>query len=154
MTETQMMVLELAANNYSCAQIILIGGLRLMGRENPDLVRAAAGLAQGIGNTGNICGALAGGLCLLAMHTAKGLDPELPHDQALVLQEDLVARFREQCCGGGNITCDAILGFDNEGGQRSIETTLCGGLVGWVWEECLAILAEYGIDPTEGRPLE
>jgi len=66
-----MWLLELGAKGYSCAQMLVIGALRLMGRENPDLVRAVAGLAQGVG-CGELCGALSGGACLLSLYTGKG----------------------------------------------------------------------------------
>lgn len=153
MVDMQAMVTELSSKEYTCAQIIVMGGLRLMGRHNPDLVRAAAGLALGVGNTGNICGALAGGLCLLCMHTAKGMDSELAHEQVLVLEEELVDRFREHCCHNGSILCDDILG-EEPGTEAGMQSKRCHQLVTWVWKECLNILAEYAIDPTRGRPLQ
>jgi hypothetical protein len=53
MTDTQMLVLRLGGKGYSCAQIVIQGGLLCLGRENPDLLRAMAGLAHGGGGSGD-----------------------------------------------------------------------------------------------------
>ena len=150
MDDTQMMVLELGSQGYSCAQIVLAGGLRLMGRDNPDLIRAAGGLAQGVGCSGEICGALSGGVCLIALHAAKGLDTEEALPEGQVLMNALVEWFREELCGGGGITCDAIMG-SNDVSNRSMDAVRCGGMVGSVWNKAVTMLAEAGIDPTIGR---
>lgn len=147
MTDTEMMILELAAKQYSCGQIILLGGLRLMERENPDLVRVASALAQGGGNSGNICGALMGGMGLISLHTAKGQDNEEGDDKEMLLQSELLRRFQEHC--NPSITCDELL--ENTGAERTMQAERCAGYIGWVWEETLKLLLEYGFDPREGR---
>ncbi len=152
MDDTRMMILELGSKGYSCAQILLAGGLRLMGRENPDLVRAMAGLAQGVGCSGNICGAVSGGACLIALHTGKGLDNEQPITAGQALMEELLDWFRSEVCAGGEITCDALLGVTQENGVcRLMEPVRCGDLVAKVWEKALALLLAAGIDPSLGR---
>lgn len=151
MTDTQMMVLELASKQYSCAQIVILGGLRLLERENPDLVRAAGGLAQGGGNSGSLCGALSGGFSFLSLYTAKGKDGEVAHEYADILHNELLHRFQENCSSSGVITCDALLDFSADGAERAMNTQRCAELVGWVWEECVKLLMEYGFDPREGR---
>lgn len=150
MDDTQMMVLELGSQGYSCAQIVIAGGLRLLGRENPDLLRAMAGLAQGVGCSGEICGALSGGVCLIALHTARGRDNEQALPEAALLMNSLVEWFREEQCGGGAITCDAIMGTDGSS-DRSMDPVRCGGMVGAVWNRAVSLLVEAGIDPTVGR---
>lgn len=162
MNDTDIMVLELGGQGYSCAQMVLAGGLRLMGRENPDLLRAMAGLAQGGGCSGELCGALAGGLCLIALHTAKGADGEQALPESVPLMDALVDWFRAGLCGGGGITCDAILGLGDAGsedvpgpgaagGVRSMDASRCGALVARTWEKAVSLLAEAGIDPGLGR---
>jgi C_GCAxxG_C_C family probable redox protein len=126
MDDAQMLVLELGSKGYSCAQIVMAGALGLMGRENPDLLRAMAGLAQGVGWSGEICGALAGGVCLIALHTGKGQDAEDALPEAGPLMNDLVEWFREELCAGGAITCDAILGDIPGSGDRSMDAGRCG----------------------------
>lgn len=152
MDDTQLMILELGAKGYSCAQMVIIGGLRLMGRDNPDLVRAMGGLAQGVGRGGEICGALSGGVCLIALHTEKGRDDEDALTAGAVLEEELMEWFRSELCGGGPVTCDAILGCSGTGGDcRSMDVGVCGNLVARTWEKAVSLLAENDIDPTLGR---
>lgn len=155
MNDAQMMTLELGAKGYSCAQIVLLGGLRLMGTDNPDLVRAMAGLAQGVGGSGEICGALAGGVCLIALHTGKGHDAEQALKEGPLLMNELVEWFRAECAGGQSITCDALLelkpGLASPAG-RSMDSARCGALVAQVWDKALRLLQENGIDPTTSRP--
>lgn len=155
MDDAQLLVMELGGLGYSCAQMVLMGGLRLMGRENPDLIRAMAGLAQGVGCSGEICGALSGGVCLIALHTGKGRDAETPLPQAQPLMNELVEWFREELCQGGSVTCDAILGVaDAASGPacgRGMHPSTCGDLVARTWTRAVSLLMENGIDPSQGR---
>lgn len=150
MDESDVLFLELAGKGYSCAQMVLLGGLRLMGRENPDLVRAMAGLAQGVGCSGEICGALSGAVCLVALHTGKGLDHEDALPEALPLMDQMVEWFRAEA---GALTCDAILGGGEQGGCRSMNASLCGSLVARSWAQAVTLLSQSGLDPSLGREL-
>ena len=76
----QMMALR--KQGFYCSQILILQGLELMGKSNPDLVRAMQGLAGGMGFSGEICGALTGGACLLGLYAGKGL-PEQEGDPRL-----------------------------------------------------------------------
>ena len=156
MNDASIMVLELGGLGYSCAQIVLLGGLRLMGRDNPDLVRAMAGLAQGGGCSGELCGALSGGLCLIGLHTGKGLDGEEALPESVPLMDGLVEWFRQELREGGGITCDAILGVDGTDAAacRGMDASRCGALVAATWEKAVRMLAEAGIDPALGREAE
>jgi len=151
--DTEMMVMELSGQGYSCAQIVMIGGLRLMARENPDLVRAMAGLANGA-SCGDLCGALTGGLCLMAVHTAKGLDDERPIPGARTLAGALIKWFtQEELKGRIRPTCRAIFesaGLNFEPGEMN-PAAGCGDLVAHTWTKAVQILQENNIDPTLGR---
>ena len=164
MNETQIMILELGSKGYTCAQILIIGALRLMGKEGEEsesLVRAMSALSQGIGNSGQMCGALAGGLCLLSMYTAKGNDYEQAMREEALLMEALLGWFNQEMCVACDNSCDAILGLKGSncdsnsasaGSQiRTMNQESCGSLLSRVWDKCLHLLQEYGIDPTVGR---
>ena len=77
-------MLELYRQGYNCSQILVTLGLETMGKSNPDLVRAVAGLGGGIGFTGKTCGALTGGACLLSLYAGKGM-PEGKNDDLLAM---------------------------------------------------------------------
>ncbi|MDR1086467.1 MAG: C-GCAxxG-C-C family protein [Deltaproteobacteria bacterium] len=150
--ETQVAVLEMAAKGYSCAQIVVLLGLRVMGRENPDLTRAMSGLAMGAG-CGDICGALTGGLCLLSVHTAKGLDDERPEPMARTLMGALIKWFKfDELKGETKIDCLHI--FEKNGqtyDSNANPTESCADLVIHTWQKVMALLSENQIDPTIGR---
>lgn len=152
MTESQMLALEMGGKGYTCAQIVLGGALRHLGRDNPDLIRAAAGLAQGGGGAGELCGALSGGLCLLGLHLGKGLDAELPDSDDALVYNTLVEWFRQTHGAGGKITCDAILGL-GPGEACVMNQGLCGQIVASVLDYAVALLLERGLDPRAGREL-
>lgn len=149
-----MMVLELGGKGYSCGQIILAGALRYLDRENADLLRAASGLAQGMGCGGGICGALSGGLCLLGLYLGKGADAEQADPLCLPLMEELNDWFAGAAGAGGEITCDAILGLDapdQSCAARAMDPARCGALVAAVFDRVISMLVENGVDPAEGR---
>jgi len=152
--DTQMMVMELAGQGYSCAQIVVLGGLRLMGRENPDLVRAMSALANGA-SCGDLCGALSGGLCLISLHTGKGLEDERPVLGARTLNHALIKWFKqEELKDQVAPTCAAIFeaaGVAFQDGEMN-QAVGCGDLVAHTWTKAIEILRDNGIDPTEGRP--
>jgi hypothetical protein len=148
MDETQRIVSELYGKGYNCAQIVMIGGLRRMGRNNPDLVRAMGGLVHGVGDSGEICGAISGAVCLVSLHAGKGLDDEYPHPDGLLIMDELIGWFREEICGGGAITCSALM----EAPDRVMHGRLCGRLLGASLNRAATLLAQYGIDPAVGLP--
>ncbi|MDR0621942.1 MAG: C-GCAxxG-C-C family protein [Deltaproteobacteria bacterium] len=149
-------VLELAGCGYTCAQIVVLMGLRIMGRENPDLVRAMASLAMGASH-GSLCGALTGGLCLMGVHLGKGLEFESPIPASKLPMGALVKWFiQDELQGKTAPTCAAIF---EAGGQKldlstSNPTAACADLVGRSYAKAIALLVEHGIDPSQGRELE
>ncbi|MDR2368242.1 MAG: C-GCAxxG-C-C family protein [Deltaproteobacteria bacterium] len=153
--DTSMEVLRLAGNGYTCAQIVVIMGLRVMGRENPDLVRAMGSLAMGAAH-GSLCGALTGGLCVMGLHLWKGLDHETPAMAARLPLGALVKWFvQEELQGKTAPTCAAIF---EAGGQKldlgaSNPTAACAELVAHAYAKAMSLLAGHGIDPGEGREL-
>ncbi len=63
---------EMKAQGFYCSQILIKPGLELQGKENPDLVRAAHGLAGGLGFSGELCAALSGRATLSACPPSPG----------------------------------------------------------------------------------
>lgn len=65
-------MMELKAKGFYCSQILTMLALESQEKENPDLVRAMAGLAFGVG-IGEVCGALTGGhvFCLYTPARAR-----------------------------------------------------------------------------------
>lgn len=133
---------ELKAQGFFCSQILIMLGLELQGRENPDLVRAMQGLAGGLGFTGETCGALTGGACLLGLYAGKGQPEEQENLRLNFMIEDLVKWFKAgygQEYGG--IRCDEILA-----GNPNNTATRCPVMVVGTFQKVKDLLIENGFD--------
>ena len=70
MNEKQERMMDLRMKGYCCSQIVMQLGLDHLGKENPDLIAASAGLCDGM-YSGKTCGILSAAICLLYL-----ADPE------------------------------------------------------------------------------
>jgi C_GCAxxG_C_C family probable redox protein len=140
-------MLELAGQGFHCSQILLFLGLDAQEKSNPDLIRAMAGLAGGVGFSGDICGALTGGACLLALYAGRGTADEEEDPRLNVMINELVEWFTQEfseCYGG--IHCREILGDDPRN-----QTSRCPELVTRTYERVKYLLLENDLDLSEGR---
>ena len=127
---------------FFCSQILLLLGLELQGKENPDLVRAVHGLAGGLGFTGETCGALTGGACLVALYAGKGMPDEEDDPRLMFILEDLVKWFKAgygQQFGG--IRCEEILGEN-----ARYMAARCPTIVAGTFQKVKELLVENGFD--------
>ncbi len=134
--------ISLGRQGFFCSQILMLQGLALQGKENPDLVRAIQGLAGGIGFTGGNCGALSGGACLLGLYAGKGHADEEEDLRLMLMIGELVAWFKDrfgQAYGG--IDCSTILG-DGMGSQL----TRCPLIVEETLQKVKELLVSHGFD--------
>lgn len=135
-------LMSLRRQGFYCSQILILQGLEMLGRTNPDLVRATHGLAGGLGFTGELCGALTGGAALVGLYAGKGTPEQEEDPRLLFIIEDLVkwfkAEFAEQY---GGIRCAEILGSDGRN-----QATRCPVLVAGVLQKVKELLVENGYD--------
>lgn len=68
-------LLEYKLKGYCCSQIVIDWGLGRMGKENPDMVQAMAGLCFGM-NQGKNCGIVTAAMCLLHLADPNAADME------------------------------------------------------------------------------
>jgi hypothetical protein len=133
---------ELKQQGFFCSQILMLLGLELQGKENPDLIRAMNGLAGGLGFTGETCGALTGGACLLGVYAGKGTSTEEENLRLNFMIEDLVKWFK---AGYGQeyagIRCEEILG-----GTMQFQATRCPTMVAGTLQKVKELLVENGFD--------
>ncbi|MBP6974306.1 MAG: C_GCAxxG_C_C family protein, partial [Syntrophorhabdus sp.] len=64
--------MKLYAKGFCCSQIIVMLAMEAEGKKNPDLVRSLGGLCFGVNWSGEVCGALSGGACLISLYSGKG----------------------------------------------------------------------------------
>jgi hypothetical protein len=136
-------IIQLAGKGYCCSQILAILALETQGGENPDLVRAMAGLCMGAG-MGGVCGVFTGAVCVLALYGAKGADSEKAADKLPLMFAELSEWFEQSACASfGGTSCSDIIG---EGSSRP-NPERCGRLLVDTWGRILEILVENGFDP-------
>lgn len=133
---------EMKAQGFYCSQILMKLGLELQGKDNPDLVRAAHGLAGGLGFSGELCGALSGGAILLGLYAGKG-QPEEEQDPRLdFMIVDLVNWFKQEYGQSyGGIRCEDIVG---DSGKNM--ATRCPLIVAGTFQRVKELLVENGFD--------
>lgn len=132
----------LGRKGFFCSQILMLQGLDLQGKDNPDLVRAVQGLAGGIGFTGGNCGALSGGACLLGLYAGKGAEDEHEDMRLMLMIGELNAWFAERFGRQyGGVNCLDILdgGLDNQ-------FVRCPPIIEATLQKCKELLVEHGFD--------
>lgn len=138
-------ILRLRIQGYCCSQIMIVLALQAQGKTNADLVRAAGGLCNGAGESGEICGAFSGGACIISMYAGKGTDEETADDHYSFMVNELMEwadlKAKESY---GDIKCEEIL-------RQHPDKTICGQMVLETYEKVMDILEEHGFDPGIGR---
>ena len=130
-------MLALYEQGYDCAQILMRMVLDAEGKENPDMIRALAGLNGGIGGSAGTCGCMTGGACLLAYYAGKGADDETAHKNYQDMMLKFTEWFKEYTTEYGGVECYQILDGDN---RNKIQR--CPLIMEATLEKCLTLLEE------------
>ena len=134
-------ILSLSRQGFYCAQIMLLLTLENEGRENPDLIRAMGGLNGGLGFTGDLCGCLTGGCCLLAYYLGMGEAEELADPEERQVIGAYVEWFKNKYgTEYGGCSCCRITGQDR---LRQLE--ICPALMQEALEKCWELLEGRGL---------
>jgi hypothetical protein len=140
-------LLELGRAGFQCSQILVLLGLELQGKQNPDLVRSMQGLCQGMA-AGETCGALTGGACLLGLYAGRGEHDEEDDPRLLFMLDELVDWFKAGYGQSfGSLRCDDIVGSC---GQHMAER--CPQLVLGVYQKVKDLLVDNGFELTGSAP--
>ncbi|MGO9566425.1 MAG: DVU_1555 family C-GCAxxG-C-C protein, partial [Desulfomonilaceae bacterium] len=138
----QLRMIELAQQGFHCSEILLFMGLEAQGKTNPDLIRTVSALAGGVGFSGETCGALTGGACLLGLYAGRGTPEEQDDPKLKCMIQDLVGWFSAKHGEAyGGIRCRDITQDD-----PNIPATRCPRIVGGTYQKVRSILSEYGFD--------
>ncbi len=131
---------ELARQGFHCSEVLVLMGLEARGKANPDLIRTVGALAGGVGFSGDICGALTGGACLLGLYGGRGSAAEEEGPRLRLMISELTEWFTaENSDRFGGIHCREIVGDD----PQNIAAR-CPRIVGAVYRKVRWILAENG----------
>jgi C_GCAxxG_C_C family probable redox protein len=145
MDDVSLRMLQLKQDGFCCTQIMLIMALEAQNQTNRDLIRAAGGLCYGVGMSGEICGALSGGACLISLYAGKGSSEEQADDRLPLMMEELTEWFREiPGASYGGIRCDEIL-------TQHPDMSACGLIVASTYGKAMEILRTHDLNPNKGR---
>ena len=145
MDDIVLQMMRLNAKGFCCAQIILILALEAQGKTNADLVRSVGGLCFGINWSGEVCGALSGGACLISLYAGKGTDEETPDGRYMTMVGELVEWFTRAADNEyGGTRCHEIL-------ERFPDRSICSLIVADTYKKCMDILASHGFDPAVSK---
>ena len=145
MDDTVFQMMKLKAKGYCCAQIILILALETQGKTNADLVRSVGGLCFGINWSGEVCGALSGGACLISLYAGKGADEEAPYGGYIKMLGELVEWFTRVADDQyGGTRCHEII-------EKFPDRSICSLIVADTYKKCMDILVSHGFDRAVGK---
>lgn len=133
----------LSQKGYCCSQILALLILGAQGRENHDLVRSLGGLCHGIGQSGDACGILTGGCCVISYLVGPDVEAGSELVEAKIIQEEFVDWFKDVCEEKwGSIHCGIIIDEDNPAGP---DKSHCRNLLAQTWTCLLGILTRHNV---------
>jgi len=138
----EMRMLQRVQQGFHCSEILLFAGLEARGKINPDLIRAVSGLAGGVGFSGELCGALTGGACLLGLYSGRGDENEITDPRLNIMIGELMDWFSEKFGGQyGGTRCREIVQDDPRNQPQR-----CPRIVSGTLKKVKSLLSEYGFE--------
>ncbi|BCY17654.1 MAG: C_GCAxxG_C_C family protein [Chloroflexi bacterium] len=129
--------IERHTSGFGCAQCVASVFAEELGVNEVIAQKMALGMGGGLGRSGEVCGALSGGIMVLGMkYGVNSMDGEankVAKEKVYALDQELIRRFKERA---GAIRCNDILGFDmNDADARKVASekgvfaTRCNGCI-------------------------
>ena len=139
--EVVMRMISLSEQKYNCSQILMALFLENEQKENPELMRAMAGLGDGCGFFQETCGIMTGAASVLGLYAGKGTDNEEESDHLLPMLEAFGEWFQKETSEKFQGTrCKEIVG-DLVGTDQGKQ--ICGGLIFQSYTKLNDILSDY-----------
>ena len=142
LSDEQMRMVQRVQQGFHCSEVLMFAGLEAQGRTNPDVIATVSGLAGGVGFTGELCGALTGGACLLGLYAGRGHEDQPPDERLNIMVSELMdwftTKFGEEF---GGIRCREITEDDPK-----MQPLRCPRIVGGVLNKVKYLLEENGFD--------
>ena len=134
-------ILELSRYGYACGQILAKLLLETIDEENPALVRCMQGLNGGIGSSGDVCGCMPAGCCLISSFSGKPSDSEFdsPHHRGAMVEFTQWFQHEMESEYGG-MDCRDIVGTN-----PAKKVQYCPQIIAATYETCMEILEEKGL---------
>ena len=150
-------IMELSCYGYACGQILAILLLDTIGEENPALVRCMQGLNGGIGSSGDVCGCMAAGCCLISYFTGKPADDEFdsPHHKGAMgeftqwfteeMEMEYMGEFTQWFTEEMEMEYMGIDCRDIVGTNPAKKVQYCPNIIASTYEKCMEILENRGL---------
>ncbi len=121
--------------SFCCSQTVLAIGMKRLGIDNPDLLRAMEGYCGGA--CAGVCGALEGGAALFGLYLGKGTADEPRSDVIKEYVRALTETFRAYW---KDVTCEGLVHDDDD-----LRASTCPALMAGTLEMVWSILRENGV---------
>jgi hypothetical protein len=133
---------ELMSQRFVYSQVIMKMGLALQGKENSDLIKTIHGLGGGLGYSGDVCGVLTGGVCLLSLYAGRGTADEEDLPGLMFMIQNLIRWFDQEYARphGGNHCLNLV------NNQPGVMASLCPGMVAATFQKVKELLVENGFN--------
>lgn len=141
MEEKQIRIITLIKQGYTCSQILMVLYLESVSKQNTELVQAFRGLSYGMGLTGNSCGLLAGGACLI--HLLPVVDIEEEKSILVNLTQEYISWFEEKTKEYGSANCKDILKGLCDEEMKIPNCMYCSELIFQSWLKILTLFDTY-----------
>ena len=120
---------------FNCAQSVLSEFAPQLGMDEKTAMKVACGLGSGMGGSGNICGAISGGMLVLGLKYGM-TDPDSPEDKKLTYQK--VCGLLDKVIAKHKFTnCTDLMGVDigteeglQEAKDKDLSNKVCSKIVG------------------------
>jgi C_GCAxxG_C_C family probable redox protein len=120
---------------FNCAQSVLSEFAPQLGMDEKTAIKVACGLGSGMGRTGNICGAISGGMLVLGLRYGM-TDPDSAEDKERTYEKviDLLGKIKSL---HGFSNCNDLMGVDigtpeglQEAKDKDLSNKVCSKIVG------------------------
>jgi C_GCAxxG_C_C family probable redox protein len=120
---------------FNCAQSVLSAFAPQLGMDRDTAMKVACGLGAGMGRSGNVCGAVTGGMLVLGLKYGM-VDPELQEDKEKTYDQILKLLNRIRAIHGSD-NCTDLMGVDigtpeglQEAQDKELSDKICSKIVG------------------------
>ncbi|MDR3496508.1 MAG: C-GCAxxG-C-C family protein [Ancalomicrobiaceae bacterium] len=148
MTDESFRVAELIFEGTTCSHVLAKLALEAQRQSSPELMRAMAGLNQGLGHA-YVCGALTGGCCVIGLYAGRGSDDRSEHPDFAEMLDDYVKWFEATTAEYGGHDCLNIIH-----GDKHVQERRCPGLIVDAWMKIKEILEKHHIEVDAPPPVD
>ena len=120
---------------FNCAQSVLVEFAPQLGMDRSTAMKVACGLGSGMGKSGNMCGAVTGGMLVLGLKYGM-IDPDAKEDKEKTYEAVRQLLEKKEALHG-SVNCTDLMGVDigtpegqQEASEKDLSEKVCSKVVG------------------------